>query len=358
MQNKMNRKAFTLVELLVVISIIGVLAAILLPAVNAARGAARQTECSNNIRNLAQAVINYDASKSAMPPVATAVWSDNSGNPSNELVGGLIYSILPMIEQSVIRDEIDDLVATAKQNGTQPVLRNMDYHMATILSGDPVIKLLSCPSNPASSGGIVTSGYVGNGGHVDFVFGTNQPADFRSNGALSTNFAGANFKVSSDYISSNDGTSLTAIVSENVRFTSNGTSSDWRPSFVSSGQYVNNYAERVQYPHQMLWDSNYDSMDDPLKLVNGSPTIFTAFNNQAATLGSLEASTPSSFHRGGFLMAFADGHVSYINERIDYRTYARLLTCDGRNVVVAGTANNPSLNYQRQAISDDQLEGN
>jgi prepilin-type N-terminal cleavage/methylation domain-containing protein len=91
-----KRTAFTLVELLVVIAIIGILIAMILPAVQSVREAARRTECSNNIRQIGLAVQNFETANENFPPG----WKSSTG-------WGWMAHALPFIEQGNIADRID-----------------------------------------------------------------------------------------------------------------------------------------------------------------------------------------------------------------------------------------------------------
>ncbi len=124
----------TLVELLVVIAIIALLMALLLPAVQGAREAARRVQCSNNLKQIALAVLGYEASEGSLP----------AGSPYRvAAVGGTwATSILPRLEQSAIYDAIDFSVPLG------------DARHAAIVSS--VISTFACPSD--SSGETVLSG--------------------------------------------------------------------------------------------------------------------------------------------------------------------------------------------------------
>ena len=131
---------FTLVELLVVIAIIGVLIALLLPAVQAAREAARRISCSNNIRQLGLAMLNYESAHKKFPPQMML--------ESEQYRWSALARILPYVEQSTLGSRIDFSV---------------DYHLiglsgqiysdksAALNSGEPLLKsvrvpTLMCPS--------------------------------------------------------------------------------------------------------------------------------------------------------------------------------------------------------------------
>ncbi len=123
---------FTLVELLVVIAIVGILVALLLPAVNAAREAAHGTSCKNNLRNIGVGILNYESARGYFPP-GQFRWT----------IGGDTYAwsvaILPYIEESAIFDRIDmNLPMTSKRNkGTADVPGPVTN----------VIELYICPSS-------------------------------------------------------------------------------------------------------------------------------------------------------------------------------------------------------------------
>ena len=99
--------AFTLVELLVVIAIIGVLVALLLPAVQAAREAARRMNCQANMKNLALAVLNYESANKTLPPATAGTVNGDLVNIHAGQQLSWIVRVLPYIEQQAIFQQFD-----------------------------------------------------------------------------------------------------------------------------------------------------------------------------------------------------------------------------------------------------------
>jgi prepilin-type N-terminal cleavage/methylation domain-containing protein/prepilin-type processing-associated H-X9-DG protein len=139
---------FTLVELLVVIAIIGVLVALLLPAIQAAREAARRAQCSNNMKNLGLALINYTDVKKRLPAAASA----HPGIPFGTRAKGAtwVLEILPFIEQQALYDRFDKTISVTMSDRAAPDPNGP-------LLGIP-IPLLVCPSDDASAYGGIGSG--------------------------------------------------------------------------------------------------------------------------------------------------------------------------------------------------------
>src|SRR5690349_14786645 len=100
-KSRRHAGGFTLVELLVVIAIIGVLVALLLPAVQAAREAARRSQCSNNLKQIGLGVQNYMSSKKDRLPLGY------EGKTTSFSKRHLFTAILPYMEQQSIYNQID-----------------------------------------------------------------------------------------------------------------------------------------------------------------------------------------------------------------------------------------------------------
>ena len=106
------RDAFTLVELLVVIAIIGILIALLLPAVQSAREAARRIQCQNNLKQLSLAVLNFEAAHGILPPAGQ--WHDavlhRSYSYTKDVYANWAVLILPQLENQAVYDTIDQTI--------------------------------------------------------------------------------------------------------------------------------------------------------------------------------------------------------------------------------------------------------
>lgn len=184
-----RRKAFTIVELLVVITIIGILMALLFPAIQAARESARRAECLNNQRQVGQAVLNYATSKNNFPKHMAL------GTSSNEAMPWPVV-ILNRLGRSDIYDLVWDTTGVTAV-GTQRV------------------DIFICPSDPPPMPDAPSISYVANSG---------PPAvtdEDRNIGVMMRED-----EVSLGFIASHDGTSTTLMLSENVNATTWSNNSD------------------------------------------------------------------------------------------------------------------------------------
>ncbi len=139
-----RRKGFTLVELLVVIAIIGILIALLLPAVQAAREAARRSQCSNNLKQIGLALHNYHDSYKTFP-FSWMVYlpSGGLGMDTNAQVWGT--RILPYLEQSALYDQYDSRYPSFNEFAAIPAVAQNLTVIQTPISA------FVCPSTPGSA---------------------------------------------------------------------------------------------------------------------------------------------------------------------------------------------------------------
>lgn len=321
-------RGFTLVELLVVIAIIGVLVALLLPAVQAAREAARRSQCLNNLRQLGIAILLHENAKKAFPEGVHA-WETNGGGghgPASFGWGGLS---LPYIEQSNLGQQFQAISNYPNYNWQTATGPGGTPH-AGELSKTP-LSVFMCPSDVmapinvyynAGKDPYAKSNYVGIAGAygAEDAKGTNpmrwinltdleDTAYFNDNhrrimgGTLGVFLANA--KTEMRQIS--DGTSNTIMVGER-----NGLA-ELEPASGPPAAYWTG-AIRARWVNSTL--SNV--RNDASFLLNGTNRFGT-----------------SSMHQGGGQFTKADGSALFISEDIDGEVYQALGTRAGEETVSA-----------------------
>ncbi len=308
--NCYQRKAFTLVELLVVIAIIGILIGMLLPAVQQVREAARRTDCSNQIRQLALASHNYEGTFQSFPAGSVFV-ADVNTNISPHA------SLLPFMEQNNLFNLVDFTVAYNHANNVNATLEQVPG----LLCASNVLEL------PEGLGG--RNNYYGNAGVQILHNGVPapDPADPNHNMPASDGI----FFVESD-ISFNDildGSSNTALFSERVTGDgSNGVSSPKSDTYMP-GTYPNT-------PDEALADAIAVDVNDLTKQGNsnvGAPWLRSYHSTtrywHVNTPNGISAmyppgrimTTASSYHPGGVHVSSADGSARFVIDSIELQVW-------------------------------------
>ncbi|MDR1491587.1 MAG: DUF1559 domain-containing protein [Planctomycetaceae bacterium] len=321
---------FTLVELLVVITIIGMLAALILPAVQRAREAARRAQCTSQQKQLALAIFNKTNVRNEFPGYRAVMYGNVIGDMT---CGSWTAQILAEIEQ-------EQLYELFKKPGVELPSETSGRIPAVGIS------LLVCPSSGlrADSGNFVTS-YVANTGYPDTIGAESGSGVFVDLGGVADPTSGNSVarggakatKTSLDTIT--DGLSNTILLSESLQ------AGPWAGGTSNRGYQNDTTYFLTENRLGIAWPSpnvsTSPSMTTPF-ITSGTPTLTVAstvpfwldiakdfdtsnLNQTQYIPNNYQLSRPSSVHSGIFVVAFADGSVRTISDTVDQLVYKKAL---------------------------------
>lgn len=343
-----NRSAgFTLVELLVVIAIIGVLVALLLPAVQAAREAARRSQCTNNLKQYGLALQNYHSALNEFPQISKTMNPDYLHGPT------WIVLTMPYFEESAAFQGVDtkgtfwfEADAAGLKNAKQ-----LNNFLPSILRCPSTDLPVSYPhqTSDGTEVNIAEGCYVGihGGTYLDVDKGiyhpTTDPAPSPSHGPIS---GGGMFVLDKNVRISDctDGTSNTIMVGEESAYTNvptifNGEGPgllDMRSTNRHGAFTGNSHHSEPQGPGTMKPAGKYCSSPNCTRCYNMTTVLYSVNSKEwdGGGMGFLGCNKPvRSSHPGGALVAFADGHVDNLREDVDLQTLNNLANRDDDNVV-------------------------
>ena len=310
--------AFTLIELLVVITIIGVLMGLLLPAVQAAREAARRVQCQNNLKQIGLAAIGHEQSNGWLP---TGGWGDAwVGDPGSGFgalqPGGFFYNILPYMEQQTLHNL--QLMAASDADKLQKALQMCQTPLTVltcpsaaylptltrITPDDPVV-------NCAPVSLVFTADYKCNGGSTEILWGSG-PASWADAASWANQPAGTSGNPFRDMSQSN------GICAQRSKVKMIDILDGTSCTYLAGEKYLN--------PDRVGSTPGEDTSSDSAAM-SGDDNDLLGWTDQPPlqdTPGLDNEFIFGSEHANGFNMAFCDGAVHTINYTIDPETHRRL----------------------------------